>query len=91
MSLANDYKYLTIVFRCLGKLVVESGEELYKMDRNELRDICGIREGTTLYSLLQRDRAQVKANNVRMIPLSCHFEYRLLRRLVLLTIRVNSR
>jgi hypothetical protein len=42
----------------LGKLIADSGEEVYKMDRDELRETCGIRDGIRLYGHLQRDRAQ---------------------------------
>ena len=42
---------------------MESGEELYKMSRDELRETCGISEGIRLYSLLQRDRKEVNLSN----------------------------
>ncbi len=48
---------------CVGKIEVNSGEELYKMSRDELRDCCGVMEGIRLYSLLQRDRKEVCNNN----------------------------
>ena len=40
-------------------LVVRSAEELYKMEREELRDICGAKDGIRLFSQLQKDRAEV--------------------------------
>ena len=68
-----------------GILTADSGEELYKMDRDELREVCGIKDGIRIFSHLQRDRAQVK------IDLCCdtYHLYRLLGKLDLLTVKVN--
>ena len=44
---------------CIGKIKVKTGEELYKMSRDDLRENCGMMEGIRLFSLLQRDRKEV--------------------------------
>ena len=45
--------------RCVDKLSLYSGEELYEMSQGHLRDLCGFSEGVRLYTQLQRDKAQV--------------------------------
>lgn len=54
---------LYMIYSLIGTLVVNSGEELYKMDRDELRDLCGGRDGVRIYSQLQKDRPEVKIFN----------------------------
>ena len=46
-------------FSLVGILFANSGKALYKMDRDDLRDICGTKESVRLFSHLQKDRAQV--------------------------------
>ena len=48
---------------CIGKIKVKTGEELYKMSRDDLRENCGMMEGIRLFSLLQRDRKEVHTND----------------------------
>ena len=38
---------------------MKTGRQLYRLNRDELRDMCGFGEGTRLYSHLQRDKAKV--------------------------------
>ncbi|XP_041378975.1 sarcoplasmic reticulum histidine-rich calcium-binding protein-like [Gigantopelta aegis] len=42
----------------VGILSADSGKALYKMDRDDLRDICGTKESVRLFSHLQKDRAK---------------------------------
>lgn len=49
------------LFRCLDKLSVTLGKQLYKMNRDDLRETCGFGEGTRLFSHLQRDKPKVIA------------------------------
>ena len=44
------------------KVNVTSGEDLYRMDRDELRNVCGVGDGVRLFSQLQKDKAQVWAS-----------------------------
>ena len=45
---------------CAEKLAgqLKEGQQLYTMDREALRDVCGAADGIRLYSQLQKDREQ---------------------------------
>ncbi len=52
------YASLSLYISCIRKIKVKTGEEHYKMTRDDLRENCGIMEGIRL----QRDRKEVHLN-----------------------------
>ena len=58
---------------------VKNGQQLYSMEREALRDMCGAADGVRLYSQLQKDRAQsekeagvVKESELQVSLLTAH-------------------
>ena len=47
------------IHSCVDKVTVKTGRLLYRMTRDDMRDMCGFGEGTRLFSHLQRDKPKV--------------------------------
>ena len=46
-------------YRCAEKVEVKAGKDLYEMNREALKEMFGMSDGTRLFSHLQKDKARV--------------------------------
>ena len=48
-----------LLFSCADKINCSEGSQLYRMSREQFRDVCGVSDGIRLFSQLQKDKPKV--------------------------------